>query len=110
MANPHQITDSANTYQWMKTTGDGLIGSCKMGERGCHHLTPLVNLSILRSDGRALWASRVMTQKARGITYRCEFQQVASTLRKYREERNMKDGSVEKQTDKTRAWNDPAGG
>ena len=94
----------------MKTTGDGLIGSCKMGERGCHHLTPLVNLSITRSDGRALWASRVMTQKARGITYRCEFQQVASTLRKHREERNMKDGSVEKQTHKTRAWNDPAGG
>ena len=45
-----------------------------------------------------------------GITYRCEFKWVTPTLRKYREERNMKDGSVEKQTDKTRTRNDPAGG
>lgn len=94
----------------MKTTGDGLIGSCKMGERGCHHRTPVVNLSVTRRGRRALWASRVMAQEAHGITYRCEFQRVTSTLRKHREERNMKDGSVEKQTDKTRTWNDPAGG
>ena len=45
-----------------------------------------------------------------GITYRCEFKWVTPTHRKYREERNMKDGSVEKQTDKTRTRNDPAGG
>lgn len=94
----------------MKTTGEGLIGSCKMGERGCHHLTPLVSLSITRRDSGAPWASRMLTQEAQGITYRCEFKWVTPTLRKYREERNMKDGSAEKQTDKTRTRNGPAGG
>ena len=56
--------NSGNTYQWMKTTGEGLIGSCKMGERGCHHLTPLVSLSITRRDSGAPWASRMLTQEA----------------------------------------------
>lgn len=58
LANPYQITDSGNTYQWMKLTGEGLTGSCTTEGGGCHHRTPLVSLSNTRSDSRAPWASR----------------------------------------------------